>query len=155
MSNVELQALRRLLFFSTIEAASMIGGVSERAWKHWEAGTRTVPADVAEAIRGLADWREGMLERLLRQIDEMEERADGECQRITLVWYDRAVDWHGEPRQWRPHQSLCANAASFDSRVRLVPFDGVAYAAWLRGRDDTPDMRAAWADSRGRVEYVK
>ena len=50
MQGAELEALRRLLFFSPPEAAALISGTSEQAWRRWESGARAVPDDVEEKI---------------------------------------------------------------------------------------------------------
>ena len=57
MTPETLQALRRLLFFTTAEAAELIGGVSERSWQYWESGKRTIPDDVIETVAHLCRWR--------------------------------------------------------------------------------------------------
>lgn len=153
MNATDLQALRRLLFFNVPEAAAMISGTSERAWKHWEAGARPVPDDVALALRALADWREDAIDTALSAIEEGERaaEADGanddqsETARLRFVYYTRAVDWLGEPSHWRPHQSACAALVAIDDRVALVPFDSVEYARWLANRADNETMRGRWA----------
>jgi len=145
MRNAELEALRRLLFFSPPEAAMLVGGVSEQAWRRWEAGTRKVPSDVAIRISELAQWREAAIESSARQIGEAPPDAQ-----LAIVWYDTLDDWatlpNREPAFWRPQQSVCASLlAKFPSRLRLVRFDTPAYAAWLAGRQDSESMRGAWA----------
>lgn len=153
MNATDLQALRRLLFYNVPEAAAMISGTSERAWKHWEAGARPVPDDVATALRDLADWREAVIDAALAAIDDGERAAEAGganadqigAARLRFVYYTRAVDWSGEPSQWRPHQSACAALVALDDRVALVPFDGPEYARWLANRKDTETMRGRWA----------
>lgn len=147
MNGTELQALRRLLFFSQPEAAALVGGVSEQAWRRWEAGIRRVPADVAARVSELARWRENAIEASERQIGESPTGA-----RLAFVWYEALDDWatlpNREPALWRPHQSACADLLSrFSARLRLVRFDAPAYTAWLAGRHDSESMRAAWAGS--------
>jgi len=145
VSPTELQALRRLLFFTQAEAAAMIAGASERAWKHWEAGARPVPADVAARIRELAAWRESAIRAILEGIDANIARMGGAPASIPLVYYERAVDWQGEPAMWKPHQSACAALVAINERVRLVRFDSVTYANWLGRKADTGSSRATWA----------
>ncbi len=62
MNNKELQALRRLFFLSTSEAAEHIGNVSTRGWQHWEAGKYNIPADVESKMNALLDHRLAMIE---------------------------------------------------------------------------------------------
>lgn len=152
MTAAELQALRRLLFFTVPEAATLVAasderpaGVSERAWQHWERGERPVPADVAERLRALADWRAAALHHATASIDEAPEDAE-----VAQMWYATIEDWmtlpDREPTLWRPQQSVVAAlAGEFGEQVRLVPFDGPAYAAWLGQRRDSEPLRGAWA----------
>lgn len=151
MNGTELQALRRLLFFQVPEAAAMISGTSERAWKHWEAGARPVPEDVAARVRELLAWRLVAIEDTIDLI-ETQIHARGAPESARLVWYGRMQDWPGEPVMWRPHQSVCAAVAEEVERVVLVPFDGPGFAAWLGDRADSQAMRAAWA---GELEMGK
>jgi hypothetical protein len=146
MTAAELQALRRLLFFTQQEAASMISGTSHRAWQHWEDGKRAVPVDVVERIRELAEWRETAIDSMLAAIQDNIDAHDGiKPESIPLVWYAHMQDWLGEPVMWRPHQSACAALLALAKRVRLVPFDSAAYAAWLGNEADSSPHRAAWA----------
>lgn len=146
MNAEELQALRHYLFFTPPEAAALIGGVSERAWRYWEAGGRPIPADVAEAIENLIEWRATVVDTIAELIDEDDDEAGG----IVIVWYESMDDWASlagrEPMLWRPHQSACAEArALFGDRIRLVKFDLPEYAKWLGGRADTETTRAEWS----------
>lgn len=155
MTSRELQALRRLLNFSRPEAAQLIAasptrpaGVSDRAWRLWEEGERLeVPADVAERIRQLASWRAAAIDAAEAQIAVAPADAS-----LALVWYDTLDDWatlpDREPVQWRPQQAVIAHLlGGHAGRVRIVAFDGPAYAAWLAGREDSEAMRDAWAAS--------
>lgn len=148
MKSFELEALRRLLFFSQPEAALLVGDVGERAWRRWEEGSRAVPADVASRLRALADWRQQAIDAAVRQIAEAPPAAQ-----IALLWYADLDDWASlpgrEPALWRPQQSvLGALLAEFSSRIQLVRFDGPAYATWLAGRPDSETMRGLWAGNR-------
>lgn len=145
MTGIELEALRRLLFFSPPEAATLVSQTSEQAWRRWESGARGVPADVAARVRALADWRQRAIDAAVRQIVGV---PDGAA--IGLLWYSSLDDWASlpgrEPQFWRPQQSvIAALAAEFSSRVNLVVFDGPRYSAWLNGRIDSEAMRASWA----------
>lgn len=145
MKSPEVEALRRLLFFSVPEAAALVGGVSEQAWRRWEAGSRAVPADVAHRLRGLADWRRAAIDAAARQIG-----AAPEGTAVALIWYGILDDWATtpgrEPELWRPQQSVVAALAGrFPDRCALVEFNGCAYAAWLGGRQDNETTRAEWA----------
>jgi DNA-binding transcriptional regulator YiaG len=65
MSPAELEALRRILFFSVNEAASLISYTSEQTWYRWETGRRQVPADIAKAIEQLIAWRRNAIQRAI------------------------------------------------------------------------------------------
>jgi hypothetical protein len=152
MTPSTLQALRRLLFFSRPEAALLVAasaerprGVSDRAWRQWEAGEFAVPADVSASISRLAEWRQAALDATIKQIASAA-GAPG----LALVWYESIDEWASlperEPVLWRPQQSVCAALlAEFPGRINLVVFDGPAYSAWLGRRRDSEVMRAQWA----------
>jgi len=145
MKNFEIEALRRLLFFSIPEAAALIGGVSEQAWRRWEGGIRAVPADVAGRIGDLIAWRLAAIDAAVCQIAAAPGGAD-----VRLLWYHSLDDWATlpgrEPVLWRPQQSVIATlAGEFPGRVALVRFSGPAYAAWLAGRPDNETARSQWA----------
>ena len=145
MKSFELEAARRLLFFSPPEAAAMVSDTSEQAWRRWESGARKVPDDVAQRMRELIEWRQAAIDATIKQISVAPHDSV-----IALIWYDNLDDWATlpgrEPAQWRPHQSICAGIlAEFPGRLSLVRFDPVTYSAWLAGREDTETMRGQWA----------
>lgn len=145
MQHIELEALRRLLFFSAPEAAAMVSGTSEQAWRRWESGARKVPDDVASRITGLVEWRQAAIDATIKQICSAPKEAS-----IALVWYESLDDWATlpgrEPALWRPQQSVCAAVmAEFPGRLHLIRFDTPAYSAWLAGRLDSETMRSQWA----------
>ncbi len=145
MKSFELEAARRLLFFSPPEAASMVSDTSEQAWRRWESGSRKVPDDVAQRMTELIEWRQAAINATVKQISAAPKEAS-----IALVWYDSLDDWATlpgrEPTLWRPQQSVCAAVlAEFPGRLRLVRFDPPAYSVWLAGRNDSETMRGQWA----------
>ena len=155
MDQFTLQALRRLLFFTRQEAASLIAasdehplGVSERSWRMWEDGTRLIPDDVIEVITRLINWRERAIDAGLSQIEAMAV-SRGEATTISLVWYDTHEDWMSlvgrEPLFYRPHQSVVATIAAASESCRLVGFNADHYTAWLGTRHDREQMRSLWA----------
>ncbi len=145
MKSFELEAARRLLFFSPPEAATMVSDTSEQAWRRWESGARKVPDDVVQRVTGLIEWRQAAIDATVKQISAAPKEAS-----IALIWYDSLDDWATlpgrEPALWRPQQSVCAAVlAEFPGRLRLVRFDAPAYSAWLTGRQDSETMRGQWA----------
>lgn len=145
MKSFELEALRRLLFFSPPEAALLISQTSEQAWRRWESGARAVPVDVAERMTGLANWRQQAIDAAVKQISAAPSEVG-----IALVWYDTVDDWASlpgrEPVLWRPQQSvIAALLAEFPGRVSIVRFDVPEYATWLDGRNDSETMRGRWS----------
>ena len=144
MQGAELEALRRLLFFSPPEAAALISGTSEQAWRRWESGARAVPDDVEEKIYDLVEWRKTAFETASGLAADAPANA---C--IPIVWYASLDEWTSPTwRQavlWRPHQSVVAALlAEFPGAVRLIRFDPAAYVDWLAGREDSEAMRGAW-----------
>jgi hypothetical protein len=110
-----------------------------------EAGEFAVPPDVSQRITRLAEWRQSAIDAAVKQIASAPADDD-----IALVWYDSLDDWASlpgrEPVLWRPQQSVCAALlAEFPGRLRLVGFDGPAYAAWLADREDSETQRSQWA----------
>ena len=145
MKSFEIEALRRLLFFSVPEAAALVGGVSEQAWRRWESGARAVPGDVAQRLRGLAMWRDSAIATAKNQVRD----APADVV-VALIWYGALDDWASlagrEPALWRPQQSVVAALVTESPRlVKLVSFDVPAYAAWLGGRSDSEALRGQWA----------
>lgn len=157
MTPTTLQALRRLLFLSPLEAALFVAartespqGVSEQQWLQWENGDQPVPADLARKITELVDWRATALAATADTIRQ-QIKDKGIPEAVFIIWYERLDDWKSlpnrDPLMWRLQQAVCAALAGMFSTVCLVPFDAAAYAAWLSGRDDTESMRAQWASS--------
>lgn len=152
MTKPELKAFRGLLRFSIPESCRLVAaseerprGVSERAWRMWEAGELAVPQDVSATISRLLEWRE----KAIAAAEEVIAAAP-EDTRIALVWYNTPGDWLSlagrEELFYRPQQSaLAAVAAYYRGRTRLVPFDRQEYREWLGAQEDTETRRSAWA----------
>lgn len=137
MTPTTLQALRRALFFSVPEAARWIAasaerpnGVTERAWRLWEAGEWPVPADVIAAIGLMLQWRLKALAEAEAAIKDakhaMRERGHTEAAAAQITWYVSAAAWaKAEPRQphmWRPHCSVVAELCARHG-AEAVPSD--------------------------------
>lgn len=159
MDPLTLQALRRLLFFSRPEAALLVAasderphGVSDRAWRMWEAYERPIPDDVAGNIRRLAAWRRAAIDAAMSQIDDLRAGMPAGAEfDIALVWYDSLDDWMTldgrDPALFRPQQSVVADLLERSPYTRLVRFDPDAYYEWLGDRADSEAMRSQWAAS--------
>jgi len=155
MNNLELQALRRLLFFSVPEAALLVAasderidGVQERTWRRWEDGTLIVPANIAERMLALCSWRDQALDAVRGAISDASANH-GELD-LVMVWYESLDGWltlNGrEPVLWRPQCSVMAEAVAMGAW--LVKFDSVSYAKWLGKQTDSEQMRGAWASKQ-------
>ena len=143
MNNIELEALRRHLFFSVAEASRLISGTSERAWRMWESGQRRVPEDVAGTLMDLAAWRNTALTEAQRAIIEKKQAAS----RIALIWYPDVESWlsfDDDAIYWRPHCSVVAELAA-KHHASIVCFDMTTYARWLKDRTDSKHLRSQWA----------
>jgi hypothetical protein len=152
MNNTELEAARRLLFYSTAEAAALIGNVSEQGWRRWEAGSKPVPEDVAETLTALVNWRQKAIAATYDLVAKAEQNSN-----VVLLWYATEEDWcalKAHPEEfWRPQQSVTAEIAmSFPDRARLVRFDPVAYRRWLGDRPDNSESRNRWAAEQAMEE---
>lgn len=151
MNNLELQALRHLLFFSVPEAALLVAaspervdGVQERTWRRWEDGSIAVPDNIAERLRKLCKWRATAVEVTRAAISDAQYDLPDD---LVVVWYSTLDDWASlsgrEPILWRPQCSVVAEAVALGAR--LVEFDSVHYSQWLGKRKDSEQMRGAWA----------
>jgi len=138
MTFTELEALRRLLFFSVPAAAEHVGRCDVRSWRKWESGDRRVPDDVAAKIEALIDWRN-------RALEAMSDAIGGDD--VAVIWYRSTDDWMTmpgrDPALYAPHCSVVAEAVTMGAR--LVPFDSDVYFRWLGGQPDSEAKRAAWA----------
>jgi hypothetical protein len=157
MTPTTLQALRRLLFFSRQDAALLIAastecqqGVTDRQWQCWEDGEQQIPADLAQRITDLVDWRSTALAATADTIRQ-QIKDKGVPESVFIIWYETLDDWRSlanrDPLMWRLQQSVCAALLGMFSTIRLVPFDLAAYAAWLADAEDSESMRAKWASS--------
>jgi len=152
MNHIELEAARRRLFYSQTEAAALVGHVSDRSWRKWEAGTVPVPSDVEERLQALLKWRETAVSGLRRTIAEARTALANDALEISLVWYSSSDDWLTIPNRERalrhPHCSALAEIYATERGVRLVAFDGLAYRSWLGSRADNEFARSGWAATR-------
>ena len=157
MTPTTLQALRRLLFYTPQEAALFVAasperpqGVSNQQWQQWEDGVQPVPADLAQKITELVDWRSTALAATADTIRQ-QIKDKGVPEAVFIIWYESLDDWKSlpnrDPAMWRLQQTVCAALAGMFSTVCLISFDAAAYAAWLADREDTESMRAQWASS--------
>jgi hypothetical protein len=156
MNGHELQAFRRLLFYSASEAARYLAadserpnGVEERTWNRWEAGQRPVPENIAARVRELLAWRAARIEEGRADIDERWRRPGG-APPLRLLGYFEPDDWMGPRELMRPMQSVTAQllAEAQPGLVALVAWDWRAFGEWARatGQRDTLASRAAWAE---------
>ena len=157
MTPTTLQALRRLLFYTPQEAALFVAasperpqGVSDQQWQQWEDGVQPVPADLAQKITELVDWRSTALAATADTIRQ-QIKDKGVPEAVFIIWYESLDDWKSlpnrDPAMWRLQQTVCAALAGMFSTVCLISFDAAAYAVWLADREDTESMRAQWASS--------
>ena len=125
MTGHELQALRRLLFFTPAEAARRIAaddqrpdGVEERTWNRWEAGQRPVPENIAAGMLALVKWRGTELARLRQELQRARSGA------LLLPWPAEVDDWTRGRLTWRPYQSAVAQLlAEAPDQVKLAGGD--------------------------------
>jgi hypothetical protein len=144
MSPAELEALRRMLFFSVKEAASLISNSSEQAWYRWENGLRPVPADIAKAMEQLVLWRQNAIQKAI-------DAFSGHEVDIFIIWYPSLEDWISLPgRQalmYRPEQSVIAGLrVHFPHRLKLIQFDREDYDRWRSDREDSEALRIQWVE---------
>lgn len=160
MTPTTVQALRRLLFLSLQDAAQLLAigpdhpqGVPLQQWQQWEDGKQPIPAELAQRITELVDWRSTALAATADTIRQ-QIKDKGIPEAVFIIWYETLNDWKSlanrDPLMWRLQQSVCAALAGMFATVRLVRFDATSYAAWLADRDDSESLRAQWASSVSR-----
>jgi DNA-binding XRE family transcriptional regulator len=138
----ELEALRRLLFFSQPEAARLCE-VSEQTWRRWESGRLKIPADVAYKMQHMTQRRQRMIELSDARVAEALTSA---C--ICPLWYEED-DWRGPPELLPVHRSACAELlARWPDNVKLVVFERADYDRWRGAREDTDALRQQWAQCK-------
>lgn len=157
MNAPELQALRRLLFFSVAEAARFLAadearpnGVEERTWNRWESGKVAVPDNIAATVRQAAGYRAEFIDTVAQAVQDSQAQHGSQAQ-LCIVWYAELEDWPHPPLLWRPQQSaVAAVVAEQGDACRLVAFDAAAFNRWrlAQGMADGPDARAAWASQQ-------
>lgn len=98
MNPHELKAARKLLFFSTAEAARWIGQVNVSTWHRWENGKVPIPADVEAEMLALIAFREQTIASLPNS-----NRALGSLESLDS-WISRG----NHEKHWRPYQSAVA-----------------------------------------------
>ncbi|MFK4705643.1 DNA-binding transcriptional regulator YiaG [Roseateles asaccharophilus] len=149
MTAAECQALRQALLLTQAEAGLYVSAspVSERAWQYWEAGRRTVPADVAENLRALAKQKADAVDAVIQAA------STAPPEPLIAIFYPRVSDWqwtlkdHGTA--WKLHNSVVAELAA-RGLVKIVGFDSEAYAAWSKLLPPAtvasePNRHSAWA----------
>ena len=155
MTPITLQALRRLFFFTTAEAAQYIAagknasGVPEQRWRQWESGELPIPENIAARMNELNEWRSLALDATADNIRIQMREKSGAPESIFVIWYDKIEDWLSLPKRdpvmWRLQQAVCASLLGMFSIVKLIPFDSANYHAWLAGREDSESLRVEWA----------
>lgn len=110
MTNVELQALRKLLFLEASEAAEFIGNVSVRSWQHWEKGDRPVPDDVANQIWDFVNIRNDKLNQHIVESEGSIEKPQMQYHR-TLDDFESATGKRNVV-MWRITQSVASELYS-------------------------------------------
>ena len=154
MNNVELAAIRRLLFLTTAEAGRNVAidethpnGVSECTWNRWEKGVKPIPERIGRQLKLLLSRREAEIQRLAQNA-----QAGAP---LFALWYhsrhdcppffERETD---EPSvvDKKLSQSIASAIAAQGGRV--VPFDAEKFNAWQAQNSFAGDVRAAherWA----------
>lgn len=158
MKPIELAALRRLLMFSTAEAARWVAadedrptGVEERTWNRWESGRVPVPRTIEKRMTELVTYRDKMARSMAKGLQDLWHATR---QPLPLLWFSEVEDYPFAPVEWRPY---CATVAHLYERsmvgdlraeLRLVVFDPGSYQRWrlALGLPDDVDSRLRWAE---------
>lgn len=144
LSGLRLQAVRRKLFLSTVEAASFFPNCTAHAWEAMESGQIETPNQVTERLNRILEWRNAQMV-IIEAGMSVQLGQDG----ILDFWHESMDDWMSidgrEPEHFRAMQSLQADwALNHPSRVTLVRFDRVDFTRWLVGRHPTEERQAEY-----------
>lgn len=112
MNNLELEALRKILFFTVPEASKYIAGhkSSHRTWQYYESGKAEIPDDVIQKIEDLLEKRERMIGYFLSK--------------NAAYWY-RSFEQYAENfpdgtiADWRIRQAAIASVVANDENFIL------------------------------------
>jgi galactose-1-phosphate uridylyltransferase len=105
MTNIELQALRRLFMLTIDEAAKYIASdVSPNQWQAWEQGEESIPDEVVENIQKLRNERKDKVARIIEKINN---RIGNNTIRYFMTFEDfHKVNPELNVLSWRLHQSI-------------------------------------------------
>ena len=159
MNGTELNTLRRSLWLSRADAATLFG-VNERTLRYWESGDWAVPDDVRDLVRKLDAALNAMADAAWDHYGNLAHLAgrDWRAVEAVLLRYADAADLAAVYPEFAGALADC-HAAGIDrarillegegARVRIVAFKPDAYAAWIadRGMTDDSASRSAWASS--------
>ena len=159
MNGAELNTLRRSLWLSRADAATIFG-VNERTLRYWESGDWAVPDDVRDLVRKLDATLNAMADAAWDHYGNLAHLAGRDWRQVeaVLLRYTSAADLAAVHPEFSGPLADC-HAAGIDrtrqlleaegARVRIVGFRPDAYAAWIaeHGMADDSASRAAWAAS--------
>lgn len=156
-SSADLQALRRLMFYSVEDAARFLAsspdrpeGVEPRSWQAWERGRR-IPQDVQSSLSAAMAYRASVIERYTRWLGGL-----APMQPVGLAWFSTIEDWcvtakgmpDRAPGNWRPFCSALADLRVRHPNVRLVAFDSPSFYAWIAAQTEIDSFSCdVWATS--------
>lgn len=105
MTNIELQALRRLFMLKVVEAARYIGGdVSADQWHRWEQGKDPIPETVIDKMLQLKKERR---ENVALIIDNINNRVGANTIKYFMDYQDFVkINPTKDIVHWRLNQSI-------------------------------------------------
>ncbi|WP_392566540.1 DUF1870 family protein [Utexia brackfieldae] len=105
MTNIELQALRRLFMLKVVEAAQYIGGpVPPEQWHRWEQGQDQIPDNVINKMLQLKKERH---ENVALIIDNINNRVGANTIKYFIDYQDfQKVNPTQDVIHWRLNQSI-------------------------------------------------
>lgn len=106
MTNIELQALRRIFMLKIAEAAEHIGQVPTEQWQAWEQGTQPIPSEVMLKMQNLRTERH---EKVARIIEDINDRIGNNTIKYFMNFADfKQTNPSLDVVHWRLHQSIAA-----------------------------------------------
>ena len=138
LNRTEIQAIRRLLFLSVVEAGRNVAidethpnGVAANTWQKWEKGEKPIPERIGEQLKSLLLRREAEILRI-----EYNARNGSP---FFALWYENRADclpfFKRENNElsvvdWKLSQSIASEIAAKGSCV--VPFNAEKFKAWQK-----------------------
>jgi len=156
MTRLNFRLLRKSLWQSQDDCAQLLG-VNKRTLQRWEGAQEPLPEPRMQQLETIEAALYAHCEAVVTGIVSLTKKHGQDRSMLTYYsnWHD-LLEW-GERPDWCKNLPLYElmvweiinHCAAHQVEVTLVPFDPVAYHAWLEAREDSSPMRAHWSSYQG------